>query len=91
MMMSEIEVNIGGIVEERRLNTMKQINNEVEYVVQDNSDLENLQLLYEKLPLSRHDRDIIDSIFCCMQSRNEMVEKLAYYAGMSDALEFLKE
>ena len=31
MMMSEIEVNIGGIVEERRLNTMKQINNEVEY------------------------------------------------------------
>ena len=91
MMMSEIEVNIGGIVEERRLNTMKQINNEVEYVVQDNSDLENLQLLYEKLPLSRHDRDIINSIFCCMQSRNEMVEKLAYYAGMSDALEFLKE
>ena len=91
MMMSEIEVNIGGIVEERRLNTMKQINNEVEYVVQDNSDLENMQLLYERLPLSRHDRDIIDSIFCCMQSRNEMVEKLAYYAGMSDALEFLKE
>ena len=90
-MMSEIEVNIGGIVEERRLNTMKQINNEVEYVVQDNSDLENMQLLYERLPLSRHDRDIIDSIFCCMQSRNEMVEKLAYYAGMSDALEFLKE
>ena len=91
MMMSEIEVNIGGIVEERRLNTMKQINNEVEYVVQDNSDLENLQLLYEKLPLSRHDRDIIDSIFCCMQSRNTMVEKLAYYAGMSDAIDFLKE
>ena len=90
-MMSEIEVNIGGIVEERRLNTMKQINNEVEYVVQDNSDLENLQLLYEKLPLSRHDRDIIDSIFCCMQSRNTMVEKLAYYAGMSDAIDFLKE
>lgn len=91
MMMNEIEVNIGGIVEERRLNTMKQINDEVEYVVQDNSDLEDLQLLYEKLPLSRHDRDIIDSIFCCIQSRNETVEKLAYYAGMSDALEFLKQ
>lgn len=90
-MMNEIEVSIGGIVEERRLNTMKQINNEVEYVVQDNDDLENLQLLYEKLPLSRHDRDIIDSIFCCIQSRNEMVEKLAYYAGMSDAIEFLKQ
>lgn len=90
-MMNEIEVNIGGVVEERRLNTMKRINNEVEYVVQDNSDLENMQLLYKRLPLSRHDRDIIDSIFCCMQSRNTMVEKLAYYAGMSDAIDFLKQ
>ena len=82
---------MAGGVEERRLNTMKRINNEVEYVVQDNSDLENMQLLYERLPLSRHDRDIIDSIFCCMQSRNTMVEKLAYYAGMSDAIDFLKQ
>ena len=63
-MMNEIEVSIGGIVEERRVNTMKRINSEVEYVVQDNSDLENMQLLYEKLPLSAYDRDIIDSIFC---------------------------
>ena len=53
--------------------------------------LENMQLLYEKLPLSAYDRDIIDSIFCCMQSRNAMTEKLAYYAGLSDALEFLKQ
>lgn len=51
-MMNEIEVSIGGIVEERRVNTMKRINSEVEYVVQDNSDLENMQLLYEKLPVS---------------------------------------
>ena len=84
-MMNEIEVSIGGIVEERRVNTMKRINSE------DNSDLENMQLLYEKLPLSAYDRDIIDSIFCCMQSRNAMTEKLAYYAGLSDALEFLKQ
>ena len=56
-MMNEIEVSIGGIVEERRVNTMKRINSEVEYVVQDNSDLENMQLLYEKLPLSAYDRD----------------------------------
>ena len=90
-MMNEIEVSIGGIVEERRVNTMKRINSEVEYVVQDNSDLENMQLLYEKLPLTAYDRDIIDSIFCCMQSRNAMTEKLAYYAGLSDALEFLKQ
>ena len=90
-MMNEIEVNIGGIVEARRVNTMERINSEVEYVVQDNSDLKNMQLLYEKLPLSKYDRDIIDSIFCCMQSRNEMTEKLAYYAGLSDAVEFLKQ
>lgn len=89
--MGGVEINIGGIVEERRLNTMKRINNEVEYVVQDNNDLENMKLLYEKLPLSKYDRDIIDSIFCCIQSRNEMVEKLAHYAGMSDALDFLKQ
>ena len=69
-MMNEIEVSIGGIVEERRVNTMKRI---------------------KKLPLSAYDRDIIDSIFCCMQSRNAMTEKLAYYAGLSDALEFLKQ
>lgn len=91
MMMNEIEVSIGGIVEERRINTMNRINTEVEYVVQDNNDLENMKLLYEKLPLSKYDRDIIDSIFCRMQSRNEMVEKLAYYAGLSDAVEFLKQ
>ena len=89
--MGEVEINICGIVEERRLDTMKRINNEVEYVVQDNNDLEDLQLLYEKLPLSKYDRDIIDSIFCCIQSRNEMVEKLAYYAGLSDAVEFIKQ
>ena len=89
--MGEVEINIGGIVEARRVNTMERINSEVEYVVQDNNDLENMKLLYEKLPLSKYDRDIIDSIFCYMQSRNEMVEKLAYYAGMSDALEFLKQ
>ena len=91
MMMNEIEVSIGGIVEARRVNTMKRINSEVEYVVQDNNDLEDMKLLYEKLPLSKYDRDIIDSIFCCIQSRNEMVEKLAYYAGLSDAVEFLKQ
>ena len=89
--MGEVEINIGGIVEERRVNTMKRINSEVEYVIQDNNDLENMKLLYEKLPLSKYDRDIIDSILCCMQSRNEMTEKLAYYAGLSDAVEFLKQ
>ena len=47
--MGEVEINIGGIVEARRVNTMERINSEVEYVVQDNNDLENMKLLYEKL------------------------------------------
>lgn len=88
--MGEVEVSIGGLVEQKRLKTMQYINNSIEEVVQDNNDLENLQELYEKLHLTEYDRDIIDSIFFCIQSRNDRVERLAYYAGMSDALEFLE-
>lgn len=88
--MGEVEVSIGGLVEQKRLKTMQYINNSIEEVVQDNNDLENLQELYEKLHLTEYDWDIIDSIFFCMQSRNDRVERLAYYAGMSDALEFLE-
>lgn len=89
--MGEVEIKIGGLVEQKRLKTMQQINSEIEEVVQDNSDLEGLQELYEKLHLTERDRDIIDSIFFCIKSRNDRVERLAYYAGMSDALEFIKQ
>lgn len=89
--MGEVEIKIGGFVEQKRLNTMQHINSDIAEVVQDNNDLEYLQKLYEKLHLTERDRDIIDSIFFCIKSRNDRVERLAQYAGMSDAIDFLKE
>ena len=89
--MGEGEIKIGGFVEQKRLNTMQHINSDIAEVVQDNNDLEYLQKLYEKLHLTERDRDIIDSIFLCIKSRNDRVERLAYYAGMSDAIDFLKQ
>lgn len=61
--MGEVEIKIGGFVEQKRLNTMQHINSDIAEVVQDNNDLEYLQKLYEKLHLTERDRDIIDSIF----------------------------
>lgn len=87
--MDEI-VNIGGIFEQRRLESMQQIG-ETEAVAQDNRDLEELQWRYENLQLTGYDRNIIDDLIFCMRSRNERVEQLAYYAGASDTLEFIKK
>ena len=88
--MDEIEINIGGIFEQRRLESMQQIG-ETEAVAQDNRDLEELQWRYENLQLTGYDRNIIDDLIFCMRSRNERVEQLAYYAGASDTLEFIKK
>lgn len=88
--MDEIEINIGGIFEQRRLESMQQIG-ETEAVAQDNRDLEELQWRYENLQLTGYDRNIIDDLIFCMRSRNERVEQLAYYAGASDTLEFIKQ
>ena len=88
--MDEIEINIGGIFEQRRLESMQQIG-ETEAVAQDNRDLEELQWRYENLQLTGYDRNIIDDLIFCMRSRNERVEQLAYYAGASYTLEFIKQ
>lgn len=88
--MDEIEINIGGIFEQRRLESMQQIG-ETEAVAQDNRDLEELQWRYENLQLTNNDRSIIDDLIFCMRSRSERVEQLAYYAGASDTLEFIKK
>lgn len=88
--MDEIEINIGGIFEQRRLESMQQIG-ETEAVAQDNRDLEELQWRYENLQLTGYDRNIIDDLIFCMRSRSERVEQLAYYAGASDTLEFIKQ
>ena len=88
--MDEIEINIGGIFEQRRLESMQQIG-ETEAVAQDNRDLEELQWRYENLQLTNNDRSIIDDLIFCMRSRSERVEQLAYYAGASDTLEFINQ
>lgn len=88
--MDEIEINIGGIFEQRRLESMQQIG-ETEAVAQDDRDLKELQWRYENLQLTGYDRNIIDDLIFCMRSRSERVEQLAYYAGASDTLEFIKQ
>ena len=75
--MDEIEINIGGIFEQRRLESMRQ-RGKTEAVAQDNSDLEELQWRYENLQLTNNDRSIIDDLIFCMRSRSERVEQLAY-------------
>ena len=88
--MDEIEINIGGIFEQRRLEAMRQIG-KTEAVAQDNRDLEELQWRYENLQLTNNDRSIIDNLIFCMRSRSERVEQLVYYAGASDTLEFINQ
>ena len=88
--MDEIEINIGGIFEQRRLEYMRQIG-KTEALAQDNRDLEELQWRYENLQLTNNDRSIIDDLIFCMRSRSERVEQLAYYAGASDTLEFINQ
>ena len=88
--MDEIEINIGGIFEQRRLESMRQIG-KTEAVAQDNRDLEELQWRYENQQLTNNDRSIIDDLIFCMRSRSERVEQLAYYAGASDTLEFINQ
>lgn len=86
--MDEIGINIGGVIERRRLESMRQIG-KTDVVAQDDRDLAELRRRYENLQLSARDRNIIDDLIFCMISRSERVEQLAYYAGASDTLEFI--
>lgn len=88
--MDEIEINIGGVIERRRLESMRQIG-KTDVVAQDDRDLAELRRRYENLQLSARDRNIIDDLIFCMISRSERVEQLAYYAGASDTLEFINQ
>ena len=81
--MDEIEINIGGIFEQRRLESMQQIG--------ETEGGEDLQRRYENLHLADRDRNIIDDLIFCIISRSERVEQLAYYAGASDTLEFINQ
>lgn len=82
--MGEVEIKIGGFVEQKRLNTMQHINSDIAEVVQDNNGLEYLQKLYEKLHLTERDRDIIDSIFFLYKIPQRQSRKtgiLCWYVG----------
>ena len=88
--MDEIEINIGGVIEQLRLKSMQQINKSEE-IAQDNRDLEELQWRYENLQLTDSDKNIIDDLIFCMKSSSERVVQMAYYAGASDTLEFINQ
>ena len=67
---------------------IREINEKSEIIRQDNEDLENLQTLYEKLPLTEYNRMIIDDLLFCIQSRQERMEQYLYYAGLFDGVNF---
>lgn len=71
--------------ERMREKSLRQINMEYEDIIQDNSDLLELERRYEKLDIPYKDRRIIDDYIACILSRGERMEKLVYYAGARDA------
>lgn len=71
--------------ERMREKSLRQINMEDEDIIQDNSDLLELERRYEKLDIPYKDRRIIDDYIACIVSRGERMEKLVYYAGIRDA------
>lgn len=83
--MYQFNFKISGIVEETRINSITQINNEAVEIVQDNQDIEDLRNRYEELDISEHTRNIIDDYIACILSREKRMEVLIYYAGMLDS------
>lgn len=83
--MYQFNFKISGIVEETRINSITQINNEAVEIVQDNQDIEDLRSRYEELDISEHTRNIIDDYIACILSREKRMEVLIYYAGMLDS------
>lgn len=87
-MYDNTEIKLCGRAEEMYLQAIREINENSEVIRQDNEDLENLQMLYEKLPLTEYNRMIIDDLLFCIQSRQERMEQYLYYAGLFDGSNF---
>ena len=87
-MYDNAEIKLCGRAEEMCLQAIREINENSEVIRQDNEDLENLQMLYEKLPLTEYNRMIIDDLLFCIQSRQERMEQYLYYAGLFDGVNF---
>ena len=87
-MYDNTEIKLCGKAEEMCLQAIREINENSEVIRQDNEDLENLQMLYEKLPLTEYNRMIIDDLLFCIQSRQERMGQYLYYAGLFDGINF---
>lgn len=84
--MYSAEFKMGGKIEEMRLRSIRQINEEAVDIKQDKQDLKDLKFLYECLPISDKDRAIIDDYIFCIRSREQRMESYIYYAGMMDSV-----
>lgn len=71
-----------------RLAAIRENNEKSDIIRQDNEDLADLQELYERLPLTEHNRMIIDDFLFCIYSRQERMEQYLYYAGLFDGVNF---
>lgn len=87
-MYKNTEIRLCGRAEEMRLAAIREINEKSDIIRQDNEDLTDLQELYERLPLTEHNRKIIDDFLYCIRSRQERMEQYLYYAGLFDGVNF---
>ena len=74
------------IIEEKRKLSMQHINTHNSDIIQDNTDLLELEKRYNSLEISYIMRRIIDDYIACILSRQERMESLMYYAGRNDVL-----
>ena len=62
-----------------------------ECISQDNADLKYLEKRYDDLDISLENRRIIDDYIACIHSREERRTEVSYFAGITDAVIFLKK
>ena len=65
---------------------MQHINTHNSDIIQDNTDLLELEKRYNSLDIPYIMRRIIDDYIACIMSRQERMESLIYYAGRNDVL-----
>lgn len=69
--------------------SIEKINSTDPDIMQDNSDLKDLERRYESLNIPNKDRRIIDDYIACIYSMSERMETLMYYEGMKNAASIL--
>lgn len=89
--MNTTECAVCAEIEQERSNSMEKINRCNPDIVQDNSDLLELEQRYNDLHIPYVTKRIIDDYIACILSRQERMESLIYYAGRKDAAELTKE